>query len=91
MGSYIITISAGGSSEPWVTLRKAPIFSSRSLVGAVDFAFDPELAAHLRRPLAEDGGREAIAGLVDQGAGKILRLADDHAFAQACFRGGLVG
>ena len=30
-GSYWMTMSAGGSSEPWATLRKAPILSSRSL------------------------------------------------------------
>ena len=60
------------------------------LLGAVDLALQPDLPAHGRGPLAQNRRREAIAGLIDQLAGKVLGLSDDHAFAQACFCCGMV-
>ncbi len=44
---------------------------------------EAELFGHGRGALAELGGREDVAGLVDEGAGEVLALAEDDAFVEA--------
>ena len=45
----------------------------------------PVSSAIVGGALAEDGGGQDVAGLVDEGAGEVLRLGDDDAFAKAGF------
>ena len=51
--------------------------------GGVDFAAEAGLGAHGGGTLAEDGGGEDVAGLVDEGAGEVLRACEDEAFCEA--------
>ena len=60
------------------------------LVCTVNLTLQPVLPAHFRGLLAQHGGGHYVARLIDQGAGKILRLAQDHAFSQAGLDGSLL-
>ena len=78
-----MTISAGGSAEPCATAAKAPIFNSLSLSVEWTSHCEAGLLAHGRGALAEDGGSEDVAGLVDEGAGEVLRSREDQASGEA--------
>jgi hypothetical protein len=41
--------------------------------------------------VAEDGGSELVARLVDEGAGEVLAVADDDALGKCGFEGVVVG
>ena len=51
--------------------------------GGVDLAAEAGLSAHRPGALAEDGGGEDVAGLVDEGAGEVLGVGVDEAFFEA--------
>jgi len=51
----------------------------------MDLASEAHLFCHIGGTLAHDGGREFVAGLVDQRAGEILALADEDAFGKSGF------
>ena len=50
---------------------------------------EADLVAHGRGALAELGGGEDVAGLVDEGAGEVLGVGDDVAFVEAALHFGL--
>ena len=52
------------------------------LVWTVDFALQSHFVAHLLGAVGQDGRRHAVAGLVDQVAGEVLRFADDAALSR---------
>ena len=75
------------------TLRHAPEGAHLhflDLVSAVDFALQPNFAAHFFRAIGKDGGRHAIRRLVDQVASEVLRLADDERFVGRFFQRSLI-
>jgi hypothetical protein len=49
-----------------------------------------DFADHLLGAIGQHGGRQAVAGLIDQVAGKVLRFADDAAFLERAAQMGLV-
>ncbi len=70
-------------------LRDAPESAHLEFVqlfGGVDLPVEANLLGHERGALAEDGGRELVAGLVDQRAGKVLAFADDRRLRQKRLR-----
>ena len=55
----------------------------RDSLGRVDLAGEAGFSAHGGCPTAELGGREHVAGLVDQCAREVLAFADDDSLAEA--------
>ena len=76
-------MSAGGSSEPWETRPEGAHFEFVELFGGVDLGFESVGLGHGCGALAEDGGGELVAGLVDEFAGEVLAFGDDDAFGVA--------
>ena len=71
------------------SLRDAPECAHLQLVqlfGGVDLPLESDFSSHLRRALPQDGRRELVARLVDQGARKVLALANNHALGKCGFR-----
>ena len=52
---------------------------------------ETDLVGHLGGAGAEDGGGELVAGLVDEGAGEVLAVADDDAFGKTGLDSDFVG
>ena len=71
-----------GSSEPWATPRRAPIFSSAISSGPSTWQRRPARARHLLRGGGEGARGEVVAGAGDQVAGEAGALGQDAPPAQ---------
>ena len=81
---------AGGSSPIPARRPECAHLHFVQLFRAEYLALQSGFLAHFCCPLAEDGRGHPVAGLVDQVAGKVLRLAEDDALGVSCIDLGLV-
>ncbi len=55
------------------------------------FGFKPHFGRHLGSAFAQDSGSKLVARLIDQRAGEVLALANDHALGKCRFDERLIG